>query len=96
MNGKRQGGRWRTALVQAELFRETWGIGPVLSFMLWPVSKVFEYRVTGTLDQPRSEPIFIVPRILLMPFRPAHPAKETTKPEDGPGSIHMDPPPAVQ
>jgi hypothetical protein len=82
--------------MQAELFRETWGIGPALSFMLWPVSKMFEYRVTGTLEHPHSEPVFIVPRILLMPFRPAHPAKETTTPEEGPGSIHMDPPPAVQ
>jgi AsmA-like C-terminal region len=82
--------------VQAELFRDTWVIGPVLSFVLWPVSKVFEYRVNGTLEQPRSEPVFIVPRILMMPFRPApHSSKEAT-PEDGPGSIHMDPPPTGQ
>jgi len=33
------------------------------------VSKVFEYRVTGSLDNPKTAPVF-VPEILLFPLHP--------------------------
>ncbi len=58
------------ARVQAELLRDTWVIGRVLSLALWPVTKVFEYKLTGTLHQPKSEPVFFIPKILLLPFHP--------------------------
>ena len=35
------------ARMEAELFRNAWVVGPVLSFALWPVSKTFEYKITG-------------------------------------------------
>jgi hypothetical protein len=31
---------------------------------------MFEYRVNGTLEEPKLEPLFILPKIVLMPFRP--------------------------
>ncbi len=56
------------AIVEAELLRDTWLVGPVLSTILSPLSKLFEYKVTGTLKDPRTEPRFELPRVILMPF----------------------------
>jgi len=42
---------------------------------LWPVSKLFEYHVTGTLNHPKSEPIY-VPKLLLMPLHPIRSLEE--------------------
>lgn len=64
------------ARVQAELFRDTWVVGRVLSLTLWPVSKIFEYRFTGTLQQPRSEPVYFIPKVLLLPFQPLRTLKD--------------------
>lgn len=58
------------ARVQAELLRDTWVIGPAVSTILWPVSKMFEYKVTGTLAKPEMEPLYIVPKIFLAPLHP--------------------------
>jgi D-arabinose 1-dehydrogenase-like Zn-dependent alcohol dehydrogenase len=57
------------ARVEAELMRDVWGLGPVISTVFWPVTKMLEYKVTGSLGQPKSEPVFFLPRIVLMPFR---------------------------
>ena len=38
--------------------------------MLWPVSKLFEYQITGTLENPKSEPVYVLPKLLLMPLHP--------------------------
>src|SRR5207237_8650277 len=57
------------ARVEAELLRDVWGLGPIISTVFWPVTKMMEYKVTGSLTQPRSEPVFFLPRIVLMPFR---------------------------
>ena len=64
------------ARVQAELLRDTWVIGKVLSLALWPVSKVFEYKITGTLRNPKIEPVFFFERIMLLPFHALHALKE--------------------
>jgi hypothetical protein len=57
------------ARVTAHLLRDVWVVGPLVSAVLWPVSKVFEYRVTGKLDDPQATPVF-VPPILLAPLHP--------------------------
>jgi hypothetical protein len=57
------------ARVTAELLHNVWGVGPILRPFLWPVSKVFEYKVTGTLDNPSKEPVY-VPKLLLLPLHP--------------------------
>ena len=57
------------ARVTAQLLRDTWVVGPLVSTALWPVSKLFEYHVTGTLDRPKSDPVY-VPKLLLMPLHP--------------------------
>jgi hypothetical protein len=57
------------ARMRAKILRETWGIGHLLSLALWPISKAFEYRITGSVYQPKSAPLFI-PKPLLWPLHP--------------------------
>jgi hypothetical protein len=57
------------ARVEAELLRDTWLIGRVVSLALWPVSKMLEFKITGTLENPKSEPVFI-PKLFLAPLSP--------------------------
>jgi hypothetical protein len=57
------------ARVTAQLLRDTWVVGPLVSTVLWPVSKLFEYKITGTLKNPKSEPVY-VPKLLLLPLHP--------------------------
>lgn len=58
------------ARVEAELLRNVWLVGPIVSTVLWPVTKMFEYKVTGTLSQPKLEPVYLIPKLMLMPFHP--------------------------
>jgi hypothetical protein len=58
------------AHVTAQLLRDTWVVGPLVSTVLWPVSKLFEYHITGSLKDPRSEPIYVLPKLLLLPLHP--------------------------
>lgn len=55
--------------VEAEPLRDTPLFGRILSYALWPVTKLFQYRITGTLDNPKSEPVY-VPKLLMMPLHP--------------------------
>jgi hypothetical protein len=74
------------ARVTAQLLRNTPVVGPVVSAVLWPVSKIFECHVTGTLENPVVKPIYI-PKILLLPLHPIRsledwffPSRETNAP----------------
>jgi len=58
------------ARVEAELLRDTWFVGKIVSTALWPISKLFEYKVTGTLANPNPEPVYLVPRLFLAPLHP--------------------------
>jgi hypothetical protein len=57
------------ARMQAEVLRDAWGVGRVVSLALWPLAKVFEFKISGTLAAPKSEPLYI-PRLLFFPFHP--------------------------
>ncbi|HXT13230.1 MAG TPA: AsmA-like C-terminal region-containing protein [Candidatus Angelobacter sp.] len=63
------------ARMEAEMLRNTWVVGPVLSLVLWPVSKTFEYKITGSIHKPKSDPIY-VPKILFFPLRPVQTIKD--------------------
>lgn len=56
------------ARVEAEILRQTWLIGPTLSFVLKPFTKLFEYKVTGTLADPKSRPVYL-PKFLVSPIK---------------------------
>jgi hypothetical protein len=62
------------ARMEAELFRNAWVVGPVLSLALWPVSKTFEYHIGGTIHKPISDPLFI-PKIFFLPLHPVQTIK---------------------
>jgi len=64
------------ARVDAELLRDMWGLGPVVSTVLSPFSKMFEYKITGSLENPKREPVYIVPKLVAMPFLPFRGLKE--------------------
>jgi hypothetical protein len=57
------------ARVTAQLLHNLWGVGPVISTIFYPVTKLFEYQVTGTLQNPKKEPVY-VPKFLLLPLHP--------------------------
>jgi hypothetical protein len=59
--------------------------------VLWPVTKLFEYRITGTLGDPKTEPLYVLPKILLMPFHPIKTLKDLIPDEPKPLEI----PPSV-
>ena len=61
--------------MEAELFRDAPGVGQVVAKVFWPVTKIFEYKVTGTFSKPKSEPLFI-PKIFMMPFHPLRTMRE--------------------
>jgi hypothetical protein len=63
--------------MEAELLRNVpGGVGWLMSKVLFPVSKLFEYRITGTLEDPKRRPIFVLPSIILMPLQPVQSLKE--------------------
>jgi hypothetical protein len=59
----------------ALLLRNTPVIGSAVSWFLTPFTKLFEYHVTGTLEKPRSDPVY-VPKFLLMPLHPIRSLEE--------------------
>jgi len=77
------------AHVTAQLLRNTWVVGPLVSTVLWPVSKLFEYRVTGHLNDPKSEPVYVIPKLLLLPFHPLRSLEEMVPGIDAP--LHQPP-----
>lgn len=58
------------SIMQAEVFRDFPLVGGIVSTALMPFSKLFESKVTGTLEDPKIEQRYLVPRILLAPFHP--------------------------
>jgi hypothetical protein len=58
------------AHVTAQLLRDTPLVGSLFSTVLWPVSKLFEFHITGPLENPKSEPIYVLPKLLLLPLHP--------------------------
>ena len=71
----------------AQLLRDTPVVGSLVSTALWPVSKLFEYKISGTLGKPESEPVY-VPKLLLMPLHPIRSLEEMLS-----GDTDTNPPP---
>jgi hypothetical protein len=57
------------ARVEAGLLRDVPIVGPLVSTVLWPVTKLFEYKVTGSLGDPKAEPVYLVSKVMLLPFQ---------------------------
>ncbi|PYI85851.1 MAG: hypothetical protein DME26_10035 [Verrucomicrobia bacterium] len=73
--------------MEAVPFRNIPIFGPIIKTVLLPVSKIFEYKITGTLSHPKRELVYL-PNFLVHPFkamkdRPAtdqKPAEESKPP----------------
>jgi hypothetical protein len=64
------------ARAQALVLRDLRLFGPLVSTAFWPFTKFFEYKVTGSLDQPKTEPLNPLARLMLVPLHPARALKE--------------------
>jgi hypothetical protein len=62
------------ARAEAYMLRDTPLFGHVLGWMLLPLDKLFEFRVSGTLQKPVAEPIYI-PKALMAALHPFHTLK---------------------
>jgi len=61
------------ARVTAQLLHNVWGVGWAISLFTAPLTKVFEYQVTGTLDNPKKEPVYVpgfIPKFIELPLHP--------------------------
>jgi hypothetical protein len=54
--------------VEANAFRNVALVGPLMGLLTAPLTKLLEFRVTGTLGKPEPEPVF-VPSFFLWPFK---------------------------
>jgi hypothetical protein len=81
------------ARVEAELLRDVWLVGPLVSTVFWPMTKMFEYKVGGTLSEPKTEPVFFLPKIMTLPFHPFRGSKENTTEQSPPASSFSPVPP---
>jgi AsmA-like C-terminal region len=77
--------------MQADILRDAWGVGRALSLVLWPISKAFEYRITGSIYHPKSEPVYL-PRALLWFLHPFKTVKKLfgareSKPAEAPAAL---------
>jgi hypothetical protein len=68
------------ARLEATLSRDTPLLGPFLSLAFTPLSKLFEYHLSGPLHDPVMEPVF-VPRFILFMMHPFHATKTPSTPE---------------
>ena len=58
------------ARATTQLLRDTPGLGEIIHVISWPVSKLFEYKVTGTLEEPKMAPLNDLAKLLLVPLHP--------------------------
>lgn len=69
------------ARMEAELLKDLPVLGPMLSAALSPFTKLFEYRVRGSLTAPIAEPLY-VPKLLLVPLHPIRTIRDLFLPSD--------------
>lgn len=79
------------ARVEAELLKDVFLVGPLVSTVFWPVTKMFEYKVEGTLGAPKLEPLYLLPKILLMPFQPLRTLRGLVPEKSSTGSTNAPP-----
>jgi hypothetical protein len=79
------------ARAEALLLRNTPVVGPLISFVFSPLSKLFEYKIGGTLNAPTFKPLFI--HNMLHPFQmlknilpPEEPGEPAAPPSGAPKS----------
>jgi hypothetical protein len=85
------------ARVQAQLLRGMPLVGPLLSLALSPFTKLFEYKVSGTLADPKSEPEYNAAKLLMIPLNPMQTLRDMvpgqlSSPTNAPPATNAPPP----
>ena len=80
--------------VEADMLRDTPVFGTILSVVMTPLGKAFEYQITGPMRQPVFKPLY-VPKFLMLFLRPFHTLK-TLLPEDKPAIPLQSPAPETK
>ena len=62
--------------MEAQLLKGVPFVGELFRVILWPVGKLFEYRVTRTLNDPKLDEVYVIPKLLLFPLQPIKTLKE--------------------
>lgn len=57
------------ARVEGQVLTDIIGIGPIFGLVLRPLTKLLEFRVTGTLADLETEPLYI-PKLVFLPLQP--------------------------
>ncbi len=58
------------ARATAQILRDTPGLGQLISIISWPVTRLFEVKVTGTLSNPTVDAYHDISKLLLAPLHP--------------------------
>lgn len=77
------------ANMEASLFRDAPLIGRLLSLAFMPVTKLLEYRIEGTLADPKPEPRY-VPKVLMNLLRPVSLLKSLLPKSDKPAETPVE------
>lgn len=67
------------ARVEAKLFKNKSLVGKLFDALTAPITKIFEYKVNGTLGHPVTKPINELPKLLLAPLKPLQAVGEILK-----------------
>ena len=86
MRGSVDRNRHINARLEAVLSRQTPVVGSLLSRAFTPLSKMFEYHISGTVHEPVLEPVY-VPKFILYLLHPFHSLKSLTIPDSPAPSI---------
>lgn len=62
--------------MEAELLRDMPAVGFLISKVFWPVTKLFEYKITGTLENPKIEQLYAISKLFILPFAPIKTIKD--------------------
>lgn len=79
------------AVVEARLLRDFWVVGPIISAVLTPITKLFEYKVTGTVGHPKTEAL--IPKVLFGSPKTTAPNPAPEAPNPPPTLFQKKPPP---
>lgn len=61
----------------------TWPAGSLFGLVLRPLTKLFEYRVEGTLTRFDAEPLYALPKVILFPLQPLRVIRDIFTPKPG-------------
>jgi hypothetical protein len=59
-------------------------VGPLVSTIFWPVTKLFEYKLSGLIDQPKTDQVYLIGKVVLIPFHPLRTLKDILPEDSGP------------